>query len=448
MSKLVPPHGGKGLVCCLLEGKALEDEKKKAAGLKQIEISSRAKGDLIMMGIGGFSPLTGFMGKADWKSVCEKMLLADGTFWPVPVTLDISAEDAKDLKVGQEVALVRKGEVMATMKVEEIYEMTEADKKWECELVFKGEGPDSEKFWEVAPNDHPGVKMVLAQKEYNIAGPVKVLSQGEFPEKFPGVYMTPAQLRAARRNITMIFQHFNLLMQRTCLRNVCFPMELAGVKKAEAEQRARELLELVGLPDKADSYPAQLSGGQQQRVAIARALATHPKVLLCDEATSALDPNTTRQILELIRDINKKLGITVVVITHQMSVVKEICTHVAILDEGRVAESGLVGTVFAAPKSAAGRRLVFPGGADAQVYDPAGEKLVRLVFKDAATTSIPMIARLASEEGILCNVISASTQKLSETVYGSMMLGIPSSQFDKAVAFLHNVANVQVEEVE
>ena len=260
--------------------------------------------------------------------------------------------------------------------------------------------------------------------------------------------MTPAQLRAARREITMIFQRFNLLMQRTCLRNVCFPMELAGVKKAEAEQRARELLELVGLPDKAGSYPAQLSGGQQQRVAIARALATHPKVLLCDEATSALDPNTTRQILELIRDINKTLGITVVVITHQMSVVKEICTHVAILDEGRVAESGLVGTVFAAPKSAAGRRLVFPGGADAQVYDPAGEKLVRLVFKDAATTSIPMIARLASEEGILCNVISASTQKLSETVYGSMMLGIPSSQIDKAVAFLHNVANVQVEEVE
>ena len=260
--------------------------------------------------------------------------------------------------------------------------------------------------------------------------------------------MTPAQLRAARREITMIFQRFNLLMQRTCLRNVCFPMELAGVKKAEAEQRARELLELVGLPDKAGSYPAQLSGGQQQRVAIARALATHPKVLLCDEATSALDPNTTRQILELIRDINKKLGITVVVITHQMSVVKEICTHVAILDEGHVAESGLVGTVFAAPKSAAGRRLVFPGGADAQVYDPAGEKLVRLVFKDAATTSIPMIARLASEEGILCNVISASTQKLSEKVYGSMMLGIPSSQFDKAVAFLHNVANVQVEEVE
>ena len=260
--------------------------------------------------------------------------------------------------------------------------------------------------------------------------------------------MTPAQLRAARREITMIFQRFNLLMQRTCLRNVCFPMELAGAKKAEAEQRARELLELVGLPDKADSYPAQLSGGQQQRVAIARALATHPKVLLCDEATSALDPNTTRQILELIRDINQKLNITVVVITHQMSVVKEICSHVAILDEGRVAESGLVGTVFAAPKSAAGRRLVFPGGADAQVYDPSEEKLVRLVFKDSKTTSIPLIARLAAEENIFCNVISASTQKLSEEVYGSMMLGIPSSQFYKAVSFIHNVANVEVEEVE
>ena len=260
--------------------------------------------------------------------------------------------------------------------------------------------------------------------------------------------MTPTQLRQARRSISMIFQQFNLLMQRTCLKNICFPMEIAGVPAAQARKRALELLDIVGLPDKADAYPVQLSGGQKQRIAIARALASDPKVLLCDEATSALDPSTTHSILSLIKDINQKLGITVVVITHQMSVVKEICTHVAILDEGRVAESGLVGTVFAAPKSAAGRRLVFPGGADAQVYDPAGEKLVRLVFQDAATTSIPMIARLASEEGILCNVISASTQKLSETVYGSMMLGIPSSQFDKAVAFLHNVANVQVEEVE
>ncbi len=259
--------------------------------------------------------------------------------------------------------------------------------------------------------------------------------------------MTPAQLRAARREITMIFQRFNLLMQRTCLRNVCFPMELAGVKKAEAEQRARELLELVGLPDKADSYPAQLSGGQQQRVAIARALATHPKVLLCDEATSALDPNTTRQILELIRDINKKLGITVVVITHQMSVVKEICTHVAILDDGEVVEDGLVSAVFSAPRSQAARHLVFPGGADAAVSDPSQERRIRLIFRSAQTTAIPMVARLAAEESIYANVISASTQKLSEEVYGSMLLGIPNSQFDRAWQFFRTIPNLQAEEV-
>lgn len=196
MSRLVPPHGGKGLVCCLLEGAELEAEKKKAAGLKQIEISSRAKGDLIMMGIGGFSPLNGFMNKADWKSVCEKMTLSDGTFWPVPVTMDVDAATAKGLKIGEEVALVRNGEVMATMKVEDVYEMNEDAKKFECELVFKGEGPDSQNFWEIAPKDHPGVKMVLAQKEYNVGGPVKVLSQGEFPTKFAGVYKTPAELRA------------------------------------------------------------------------------------------------------------------------------------------------------------------------------------------------------------------------------------------------------------
>ena len=151
----------------------------------------------------------------------------------------------------------------------------------------------------------------------------------------------------------MIFQQFNLLMQRSCLKNICFPMELAGVKKADAEKRARELLEVVGLPDKANAYPAQLSGGQKQRIAIARALATDPKVLLCDEATSALDPNTTHAILTLIKDINKKLGITVVVITHQMSVVEEICDHVAILDGGVVVEEGSVQEIFSNPKTPA-----------------------------------------------------------------------------------------------
>ncbi len=260
--------------------------------------------------------------------------------------------------------------------------------------------------------------------------------------------MSPAQLRTARRDITMIFQHFNLLMQRTCLKNICFPMELAGVKKADAEKRARELLELVGLPDKANAYPAQLSGGQQQRIAIARALATDPKVLLCDEATSALDPKTTRQILELIKDINAKLGITVVIITHQMSVVKEVCSHVAILDDGEVAEEGLVAAVFAAPKSPAGRRLVFPGGVDEMVSDPKTERRVRLIFRDSRTTAIPLVARLASEESIFCNVISASTQKLSEEVYGSLLIGIPSAQYDRALKFISSVANVTAEEVD
>ena len=252
-----------------------------------------------------------------------------------------------------------------------------------------------------------------------------------------------------RRNLGMVFQQFNLFPHKTVLQNLTLaPRKLLNIPKAEAETMALKLLKKVGISDKANVYPAMLSGGQQQRVAIARALATDPKVLLCDEATSALDPKTTRQILELIRDINQKLNITVVIITHQMSVVKEVCSHVAILDDGCVAESGMVGTVFAAPKSEAGRRLVFPGGADAQVYNPQDEKLVRLVFKDSKTTSIPLIARLAAEEGVFCNVISASTQKLSETVYGSMMLGIPSTQYDKAVAFIHNVANVQVEEVD
>ena len=192
--------------------------------------------------------------------------------------------------------------------------------------------------------------------------------------------MTNSQLRQARREITMIFQGFNLLMQRSCLKNVCFPMELAGVKKAEARKRAMELLDLVGLPDKAKAYPAQLSGGQQQRVAIARALATNPKVLLCDEATSALDPNTTHSILRLIREINKKLGITVIIITHQMSVVEEICNHVAILDGGIVAEEGAVGTVFSSPKSQAARRLVFPNDTDNEVSNPNHEKRIRVIF--------------------------------------------------------------------
>lgn len=198
MSKLVAPHGGKGLVCALLEGAARDAELEKAKGLKQIEISARAKGDLIMMGIGGFSPLEGFMTKADWKGVCENFQMADGTFWPVPITLDISADDAAAIAEGDEIALVRNGVTFATMKVTEKFEMTEEDKKWECEKVFMGEGEESVdgNFWKIAPEDHPGVIMVMAQKDVNIAGPVKVLSEGEYPKEYPGVYLKPAETRA------------------------------------------------------------------------------------------------------------------------------------------------------------------------------------------------------------------------------------------------------------
>jgi sulfate adenylyltransferase len=198
MSQLVAPHGGKGLVTCLLHGNELAAEKEKAAGLKKIQISARAKGDLIMMGIGGFSPLNGFMGKADWESVCKGYTLANGTFWPLPITLDCSKADADAIKEGQEIALEYKGEIFATMKVTEKFEMTEERKKWEAELVFKGNGDDSadDKFWQVALADHPGVQMVMNQKEINLAGPVKVLSQGEYPDKYKGVYLTPAETRA------------------------------------------------------------------------------------------------------------------------------------------------------------------------------------------------------------------------------------------------------------
>ena len=176
--------------------------------------------------------------------------------------------------------------------------------------------------------------------------------------------LSEAELRAARRDITMIFQGFNLLMQRTCQRNVAFPLELAGMKRGDAMKRAAELLELVGLGDKLKNYPSQLSGGQQQRVAIARALATKPKILLCDEATSALDPQSTQSILGLIRDIHDRLGITVIVITHQMSVVEQICTRVAILDGGEVAEEGKVSEVFAAPQSQAAKRAMSSRSSD------------------------------------------------------------------------------------
>ena len=250
--------------------------------------------------------------------------------------------------------------------------------------------------------------------------------------------LSPAALRERRRDITMIFQQFNLLMQRTCLCNIMFPMELAKVPQDKAEARARELLELVGLPDKADAYPAQLSGGQKQRIAIARALATDPKVLLCDEATSALDPNTTHAILQLIQKINRELGITVVIITHQMSVVEEVCNRVAILDNGTVVEEGEVQAIFSHPTSKAARRLVYPAGAP-QAEPLPGHKLVRVAFGGTQTTDKPLVASLAIECGALVSIMAADTRIVNGQTLGTMLLALPDD--DKAAAALDYIKN-------
>ena len=200
MSKLLPPHGGKGLTVCLLEGSERDAELKKAQGLRKVEISRGERGDLIMIGTGGFSPLSGFMTRDDWKGVCENMLLADGTFWPVPVNLSVSKEDFDAINDGDEVALyfAEKDEFMATMKITQKWEKSEDDKKWECETVYKGQGEESadDVFWKIAMEDHPGVQRVMADKNYFLAGPVKVLSEGDFPTKFKGTYMRPADARA------------------------------------------------------------------------------------------------------------------------------------------------------------------------------------------------------------------------------------------------------------
>ena len=258
--------------------------------------------------------------------------------------------------------------------------------------------------------------------------------------------MGEKQLRQKRREISMIFQQFNLLMQRTCLKNITFPMEIAGRDKAAAKKRALELLDIVGLPDKADAYPAQLSGGQKQRIAIARALASDPKVLMCDEATSALDPTTTRAILRLIQDINRRLGITAIVITHEMSVIEEICSHVAILDHGKVAETGTVTEIFSNPKTEAGRRLVYPDGV---VIDPLRTaKVIRVGFNGGSSYD-PLVASLAIDCGVKANILGADTRNVNGQAFGTMLLGLPEDdeQAKKALAYIRNQPNVTVEEV-
>ena len=258
--------------------------------------------------------------------------------------------------------------------------------------------------------------------------------------------MPAKELIQQRRSISMIFQQFNLLMQRTCLKNICFPMEIAGVKAADAQKKAKELLEIVGLPDKADAYPAQLSGGQKQRIAIARALASDPKILLCDEATSALDPKTTQDILKLVKDINQRLGITVVVITHEMAVVEEICSHVAILDHGVLQETGTVEEIFSNPKTEAGRRLVYPDGVIIDQLPAAN--VIRIAFNGGSSYE-PLIASLAIDCGVKANILGADTRNVNGQAFGTMLLGLPDDpeQIAKAMNYIKTQPNVTVEEV-
>ena len=250
--------------------------------------------------------------------------------------------------------------------------------------------------------------------------------------------LSQKELLQMRRQIGMIFQGFNLLEQRTVLRNICFPLEISGTPKAQAKSRAEELLKIVGLSDKAQSYPSQLSGGQKQRVAIARALATNPRYLLCDEATSALDPNTTRSILELLREINKTLGVTIIVITHEMKVIDQICDRVAVIDKSCIAEEGKVAEVFTNPQSDIARELVLPQERPVLDATTGGRKL-RLIF-NGENTQNPVISEMILACRVPINVLFADTKSIEGAAYGHMILELPNDEHEaeKVVSWLQH----------
>lgn len=234
--------------------------------------------------------------------------------------------------------------------------------------------------------------------------------------------LSRTQLLETRRKIAMIFQNFNLLSQRTALANVCYPMEITGVPKKKAVEKAKALLERVGLADRMNSYPSQLSGGQKQRVAIARALATDPEVLLCDEATSALDPNTTRSILALLKDINRDLGVTIIVITHEMKVVEQICNRVAVMENGSVVETGDVKDVFLSPKSKIARELILPK--NETVDSMVSDNVIRVAF-DGRNAFEPLISNLVMECHAPVNILGADTKNIDGKAFGQMLLQLP-----------------------
>lgn len=251
-------------------------------------------------------------------------------------------------------------------------------------------------------------------------------------------------LRSYRRKIGMIFQQFNLLEQKTVLANVCYPLEISGVKKSDAVKRARRLLEIVGLEEKEKTYPSCLSGGQKQRVAIARALATNPEVLLCDEATSALDPITTSSILSLLKDINQKLGVTIVVITHEMKVVEQICDRVAIMSEGVIEETGDVKEIFINPRSSTARKLIMPGKTVGEISSK--ERVLRLVF-DGQSSNEPVISGITINCNVLVNILGANTEDIGGKAYGQMLIELPDEEetLTKVKHYLDN-RNIYYEE--
>lgn len=237
--------------------------------------------------------------------------------------------------------------------------------------------------------------------------------------------LTKKELLKTRQNIGMIFQGFNLLSQRNVIKNICYPLEIAGVKKEAAVKRALELLELVGLSDKAKAYPSQLSGGQKQRVAIARALAAETKYLLCDEATSALDPDTTRSILELMKRINRELGVTIIVITHEMKVINSICDRVAVLDRSAVAELGTVGEIFANPKSDIAKKLILPE--TQAVPEMSGGRKIRIIFNGESSFK-PVLANMIFECRTPVNILHADTKDLDGKAFGQMLIQLPEDE--------------------
>lgn len=259
--------------------------------------------------------------------------------------------------------------------------------------------------------------------------------------------LSDRKLREKRKKIGMIFQSFNLLMQDSVIDNVCFPMELSGVSKSEARKKALQYLDIVGLKEKAYAYPSQLSGGQKQRVAIARVLASDPEILLCDEATSALDPETTKSILNLIKDINSKYDITVIVITHEMAVIQEICNRCAVLEDGRLVEENTVEELFRHPKTNAARRLIF--NSNNQIKDMEGGKIIRIAFEETNTTE-PVIANLILEFKTPVSILESNITSISGRSRGQMMVQLPDDKVlaDKMINYLKENESIVVEEVD